>query len=238
MLKDYAKRLLVCLCGLALYALGNYFGVLAGSAGTNGWNTMALGLSNVTGMTFGTGVFTIGIALLVIDYPGKGKLGVGTFLNVFLISWLSDVFLRVLTFIPDPPNTAVGVFYALLGQMIIAFATVVYMKTALAGARRGTEGHPDGHREQGFAAHAGRPGQIHHRDGRTRRGHTDGSAFWHRNSIGNSAAGEFLPVRLLGVQIRPAGSGQRGPRGHMEKAARTRVNYISKGDCDEYQGIR
>ena len=138
MLKDYAKRLLVCLCGLALYALGNYFGVLAGSAGTNGWNTMALGLSNVTGMTFGTGVFTIGIALLVIDYLGKGKLGVGTFLNVFLISWLSDVFLRVLTFIPDPPNTAVGVFYALLGQMIIAFATVLYMRPGLGAGPRDT----------------------------------------------------------------------------------------------------
>ena len=138
MLKDYAKRLLVCLCGLALYALGNYFGVLAGSAGTNGWNTMALGLSNVTGMTFGTGVFTIGIALLIIDYLGKGKLGVGTFLNVFLISWLSDVFLRVLTFIPDPPNTAVGVFYALLGQMIIAFATVLYMRPGLGAGPRDT----------------------------------------------------------------------------------------------------
>jgi uncharacterized membrane protein YczE len=121
-----------------LYALGNFFGVLAGSAGTNGWSTMALGLSNTTGMSFGTGVFAISVGILVIDFLGKGKLGVGTFLNAFLIAWLSDAFLKVLSFIPAPPNQAVGVCYTLLGQMIIAFATVVYMRTGLGAGPRDT----------------------------------------------------------------------------------------------------
>ena len=53
MLKEYTRRLTICILGLMLYALGNFFGVLAGSAGTNGWNTMALGLSNVTGIRNG-----------------------------------------------------------------------------------------------------------------------------------------------------------------------------------------
>ena len=138
MFKEYFTRLTICISGLALFALGNFFGVLAGSAGTNGWNTMAIGLSNMTGLTFGTCVFAIGVAILVIDFLGKGKLGVGTFLNVFLISGLSDVFLRILTFIPAPPNLAVGVFYTLLGQMLIAFATVVYMRTGLGAGPRDT----------------------------------------------------------------------------------------------------
>ena len=80
----------------------------------------------------------ISIAILVIDFIGKGKLGLGTFLNATLIAWLSDVFLKVLTFIPAPPNVAVGVVYTLLGQMIIAFATVVYMSTALGAGPRDT----------------------------------------------------------------------------------------------------
>ena len=138
MLKEYARRLTICLAGLVLYALGNFFGVLAGSAGTNGWSTMALGITNVTGMSFGTSVFAISVGILIIDFIGKGKLGVGTFLNAFLIAWLSDVFLKTLTFIPEPPNVAVGVIYTLLGQMIIAFATVVYMKTALGAGPRDT----------------------------------------------------------------------------------------------------
>ena len=53
MLKEYTRRLMICILGLMLYALGNFFGVLAGSAGTNGWNTMALELSNVTGIRNG-----------------------------------------------------------------------------------------------------------------------------------------------------------------------------------------
>ena len=138
MLKEYSQRLTICISGLVLYALGNFFGVLAGSAGTNGWSTMALGLSNTTGMSFGTGVFAISVGILVIDFLGKGKLGVGTFLNAFLIAWLSDVFLKVLSFIPTPPNQAVGVCYTLLGQMIIAFATVVYMRTGLGAGPRDT----------------------------------------------------------------------------------------------------
>lgn len=138
MAREYFKRITICIAGLALYALGNFWGVIAGSAGTNGWNTMALGLSNVTGMTFGTSVLVISGAILVIDFLGKGKLGIGTFLNAFLVAMLSDVFLNILTFIPAPPNLFVGVVYTLLGQMILAFATVVYMKPALGAGPRDT----------------------------------------------------------------------------------------------------
>ncbi|MBR2540259.1 MAG: hypothetical protein IKE85_05455 [Mogibacterium sp.] len=138
MLKEYTKRLAICIGGLALFAVGTVFGVLAGSAGTNGWNTMALGLSNTTGMSFGTAVFCISAGILIIDFIGKGKLGIGTFLNAFLIAWLSDVFLKVMSFVPEPPNVAVGVLYTLFGQMIIAFSTVIYMSTALGAGPRDT----------------------------------------------------------------------------------------------------
>ena len=138
MVKEYFSRIAICVTGLALYALGNYFGVLAGSAGTNGWNTMALGLSNATCMSFGTSVFAISAAILIIDFLGKGKLGIGTFLNAFLIAVLSDFFLNILTFIPAPPNMFVGVLYTLFGQLIIAFATVVYMKPGLGAGPRDT----------------------------------------------------------------------------------------------------
>lgn len=138
MTRGYFRRIIICIAGLVLYALGNFFGVVAGPAGTNGWNTLALGLSNTTGLSFGSCVFVIGIVLLVIDYFGKGKLGLGTFMNVFFISWMSDVFLRILTFIPPAPNMTVGVIYTLLGQMIIAFATVIYMKPGLGAGPRDT----------------------------------------------------------------------------------------------------
>ena len=135
---DYCRRIVICIIGLALYALGTVFGVFAGAAGTNGWNTMAIGLSSVTGMSFGTAVFAIGAVLLVIDFLGKGKLGLGTFMNVLLIPWMADIFLKILIFIPDPPSVFVGVLYTLAGQMIIAFATVVYMRPGLGAGPRDT----------------------------------------------------------------------------------------------------
>ena len=138
MAREYFKRIIICIAGLALYALGTVFGVFAGSAGTNGWNTIALGLSNTAGISFGTAVLTVSVVILIIDFFGKGKLGLGTFMNALLIPWMSDFFIKTLTFIPDPPNTAVGVVYALTGQMIIAFATVVYMRPGLGAGPRDT----------------------------------------------------------------------------------------------------
>lgn len=138
MVRDYARRLIICLLGLAMYALGTSFGVIAGRAGTNGWNTMALGLSNVTGIRFGMAVFSISLVIIIIDIIGKGKLGIGTVLNIFIVSSLSDVFLMLLAFIPEPPNVIVGTLYALLGQLIIAFATVVYMSPGLGAGPRDT----------------------------------------------------------------------------------------------------
>lgn len=136
--REYLKRLSVLISGLALYALGTAFGVLAGDVGTNGWNTVAIGLSNVTGISFGTSVFAVGMIILAIDYIFKGKLGIGTILNVILVSSLSDVFLKVLAFLPEASAPALGVFYSLLGQFIISFATVVYMSPGLGAGPRDT----------------------------------------------------------------------------------------------------
>ena len=138
MLKEYISRLTICLAGLVLYALGLFFGVLAGSAGTNGWNTLSLGISNITGITFGTATLLISGSILAIDLIFKGKLGVGTFLNALLVAILADLFINTLTFIPKPPNVGIGVFYTLLGQMIIAFATVLYMSPGLGAGPRDT----------------------------------------------------------------------------------------------------
>lgn len=135
---EYCGRIIICIMGLALYALGTVFGVFAGAAGTNGWNTLAIGLANTTGMSFGTAVFAIGAVLLVIDFLGKGKLGLGTFMNVLLIPWMSDILLKILSFIPAPPDMLIGVIYTLAGQLIIAFATVVYMSPGLGSGPRDT----------------------------------------------------------------------------------------------------
>ena len=99
MAKEYGRRIAICITGLALYALGTVFGVFAGAAGTNGWNTMAIGLSNVTGMSFGTAVFAIGAALLAGVVMGAA-FGIGTVLVIVLQASFFQFACRVCRFEP------------------------------------------------------------------------------------------------------------------------------------------
>ena len=135
---EYLKRFSICLLGLFFYALGNFLGVKAGSAGTNAWNTLSLGLVEATGITFGTAGLIISFIVVLIDIIGKGKIGFGTLMNGVIISILSDVMLNLFTFIPEAPNSFIGAFYTLFGQVVISFATILYMKPALGCGPRDT----------------------------------------------------------------------------------------------------
>ena len=138
MAKSYFKRLLICVVGLAIYGLGNACGVLAGSAGTNAWNTLTIGLTDKLGITFGLGSFIISLAIIIIDIIGKGKIGIGTILNIFIISIFSDIWIKVLQMLPSSDSAVVGVIYTLVGQFIISISTIIYMSPELGCGPRDT----------------------------------------------------------------------------------------------------
>ena len=138
MFKEYVKRFSLCALGLAIFAVGNVFGVLAGSAGTNAWNTLALGISDSTPLSFGNATLAISIVIVLVDIICRGKIGFGTLMNAFLIAAFSDLFLGWFTFIPQAPNQIVGVVYTLLGQTLISFGTILYMWPALGAGPRDT----------------------------------------------------------------------------------------------------
>ncbi|MBR2808012.1 MAG: hypothetical protein IKF55_01915 [Oscillospiraceae bacterium] len=136
--KEYLRRFAVMCLGLVVYGLGNAFGVLAGSAGTNAWGTLNIGVSKLLGFSYGTASLVIGLAIIVIDLIGRGKIGFGSILNIFIISVISDTWIRLIRFLPPPGNMLAGVGYSLIAQVIIAFATVLYMSPALGAGPRDT----------------------------------------------------------------------------------------------------
>lgn len=138
MLKEYTRRMLFCILSLGLYGFGCFLGVKAGGVGTNAWNTLALGLSETLHLTFGTGTFLISILIIVVDLFGRGKLGFGTVLNVILIPVFSDGFIALFSSLPDAPNLATGLLCTFAGQVVIAFATILYMTPALGCGPRDT----------------------------------------------------------------------------------------------------
>ena len=138
MRKEYIRRFLLCALGLACFSVGNVFGVHAGSAGTNAWNTLALGISGTTSLSFGTVTLLISVLVIVIDIIFKGRIGFGTLMNAILISWFSDLFLSVFRFLPTAQNQLIGAALTIIGQTIISFSTILYMWPGLGCGPRDT----------------------------------------------------------------------------------------------------
>ena len=138
MIKEYFKRFFICALGLACFAIGNVFGIHAGSAGTNAWNTLALGISVQTSLSFGTVTLLISVLVVLIDIIFKGRIGFGTLMNAILISWFSDLFLSVFRFLPTAQNQLIGAALTIIGQTIISFSTILYMSAGLGCGPRDT----------------------------------------------------------------------------------------------------
>lgn len=135
---SYLKRFLFCSLSLALYGFGSFLGVKAGVAGTNAWSTLALGISGLFSLSFGTATLLISVVILLIDFAGKGKLGFGTVLNALLIPFFSDLFIALFSFLPSATDPFLGALCSLAGQIIISFATILYMLPALGAGPRDT----------------------------------------------------------------------------------------------------
>jgi uncharacterized membrane protein YczE len=138
MRKEYIRRFLLCALGLACFSVGNVFGVHAGSAGTNAWNTLALGISGTTSLSFGTITLLISVLVIVIDIIFKGRIGFGTLMNALLISWFSDLLLGIFDFLPYAQNQFIGAALTIIGQTIISFSTILYMWPGLGCGPRDT----------------------------------------------------------------------------------------------------
>lgn len=138
MRKEYIRRFLLCALGLACFSVGNVFGVHAGSAGTNAWNTLALGISGTTSLSFGTVTLLVSVLVIVIDVIFKGRIGFGTLMNALLISWFSDLLLGIFDFLPYAQNQFIGAALTIIGQTIISFSTILYMWPGLGCGPRDT----------------------------------------------------------------------------------------------------
>ncbi len=135
--ENYRKRFVLCALGLILCGFASGLGAMAGDTGSNAWNTLSLGLVNHLPLTFGMANFVVSLLIILIDVAGRGKLGFGTVMNVVLIAVFSDVSLVVLDFLPAP-NGVLGVVYALSGQTLLSFASLLYMAAGLGCGPRDT----------------------------------------------------------------------------------------------------
>jgi uncharacterized membrane protein YczE len=109
--------------GLMLFGLGESLIITAGT-GMSPWTVLAEGLSISTGLSIGALTFLISLAVLLLWIPIKQLPGVGTILNVIIIAAVIE---WSLPFLPHPEQYGFQILQALIGTLIVGFATGIYL---------------------------------------------------------------------------------------------------------------
>lgn len=123
-----ALRLAKLLAGVFLYGIAMSLMVRAG-LGVAPWDVLTLGLVHQTGLSFGLLTILIGVAVLLLWWPLRQRLGLGTVLNALLVGPSAQFGLWLL---PDFDIGWQQVLVFTSGLLVLALATGLYI-----GARFG-----------------------------------------------------------------------------------------------------
>lgn len=118
--------------GLMLYGLGLAM-IVEAKIGLPPWDVFAKGISIQLGTTYGIGSVIVSALVLLAWIPLKVKPGIGSILNAILIGLWSDVFIPL---IPELPNYLSNLLMFLLGMVIVALATGIYITSYLGSGPR------------------------------------------------------------------------------------------------------
>ncbi|OIJ32047.1 YitT family protein [Microbacterium sp. LCT-H2] len=121
--RDLVERLAQLVGGLFLYGVALGF-MVRGGIGVAPWDVLSLGVARWTGLGYGVVTVLISIIVLLLWIPLRQRVGLGTLLNALLIGPFADLTLLVL---PAPPSVWVGAPMFVLGLVLLAFATGLYI---------------------------------------------------------------------------------------------------------------
>ena len=142
---ELRRRLPRLLAGIVALA-GGIALILQARLGVSAYDVLHQGLSKVTGLSFGTVVVLLGLAILVAWIPIGQRFGIGTVINAVTVGFIVDAFVGVL---PAPGELALRWPMLLGGIVVTALGTGLYIGAGLGpGPRDGlmtgiaARGHP------------------------------------------------------------------------------------------------
>lgn len=144
------RRLIRCIVGLSLFSLGISLQMNA-NIGAPPWDVFHQGIANQTGISIGKIIVLTGFSLLLLWIPLKQKPGLGTILNALEIGLVADIALAI---IPEPSNMLIRVPMALLGIVVVAIGSGLYIGSALGPGPR--DGLMTGLAKRGIPIRVGR----------------------------------------------------------------------------------
>ena len=134
MIREYVRRLLVLLGGLAVSAVGITM-MLQANIGLEPWSVLQQGMAQTFGMTYGTAAVFVGAVVIIIAAAFGESFGIGTLGNILICGPLIDLLLY-LGWIPAMERLWSGVLMLLGGLELLALGTWLYMKSALGAGPR------------------------------------------------------------------------------------------------------
>jgi uncharacterized membrane protein YczE len=133
------------LVGLWLFGTGDAF-LLAARLGATPWTVLSQGVSVRTGLSIGVTTFLVSLVVLLLWIPLRQRPGLGTVLNIVVISIAIEVMYTVL---PEPESMVVRLVMVVVGIATIGLGSGFYL----------TAGHGPGPRDGWMTG-------LHHRTGR------------------------------------------------------------------------
>jgi uncharacterized membrane protein YczE len=135
--ENYLKRTGRLLFGLFLYSLGLTLSIQA-NVGLAPWDAFGVGVSNITGISYGNISILTGIVILIVVAGFlKEKIGLGTVLNTILIGVMVDL-MQSINLIPFMTNFFFGTLMLLSSQVVISLATYFYISPGMGCGPRDT----------------------------------------------------------------------------------------------------
>ena len=109
--------------GLICFGVGEALLIAAG-AGVSPWTVLAQGISNLSNWSIGVSTFAVGVGVLLFWVPLKQTPGLGTLLNVVVISAAIE---WSLPYLPTPDLYVLKIVEVLIGILLVGLGSGLYL---------------------------------------------------------------------------------------------------------------
>jgi len=125
--KPNLKTLIYLLLGLSLFAIGETL-LITANQGVSPWTVLAQGISFQTNLSIGITTFIVSLVVLILWYPLKQKPGLGTILNIVLISIIIDLSTPIL---PYPKSFLFQIIQSIVAVFLVGLGSGFYLTANL-----------------------------------------------------------------------------------------------------------
>ena len=125
--KPKVNTFIYLVLGLILFGIGETL-LITANQGVSPWTVLAQGLSFKFNLSIGVTTFIVSIIVLFFWYPLKQKPGLGTLLNVILISIVIDISTPIL---PYPKTLFYQIIQSVIAVLIVGIGSGFYLTANL-----------------------------------------------------------------------------------------------------------